>query len=66
MRLLLELTIAAAIVALAWEKSLKDRASELPWFGDKPAPVAKMPDRPSSSALQPRPIISPAATASGD
>jgi len=35
MRLLLEIIVIAALIALAWEKSFKERASELPWFRDK-------------------------------
>jgi hypothetical protein len=34
-RTLLELIIAVAIVAFAWEKSLKERADDLPWISDK-------------------------------
>ena len=40
MRFFLEIILAAALIALAWEKSLKERASELPWVSDgfkKPA-----------------------------
>jgi hypothetical protein len=34
MRLILEILLAAALIALAWEKSLKERASDLPWVSD--------------------------------
>jgi hypothetical protein len=59
MRVLIEIVLAAAIVALAWEKPLKERTNELPWFGDKAATsqestkVAKKP--------QPPPAVTPAA-----
>ena len=44
MRIVLELVIAAAIIALAWEKSLHERASDLPWIGDKITPAARTPE----------------------
>jgi hypothetical protein len=35
MRTLLQVIITAALLALGWEKSFKERASELPFVGDK-------------------------------
>jgi hypothetical protein len=61
MRTLLEIILAAAIIALAWEKSLEERARDIPWLGDKISPVVKSPDNPRSSTLNPRPINTPAA-----
>ena len=61
MRLLIEIVLAAALIALAWEKSLKDRASEIPWIGDKIVPVVET-QRPRS---QIRPAVTPAPTVSG-
>jgi len=58
MRLVLEILVAAALIALAWEKSLSERANELPWLGDKVAPTTKTPDRS-------RHVVTPAPTASG-
>jgi hypothetical protein len=55
MRLLLELVIAAAIIALAWEKSLSERVSELPWFTHK---VSKTESHSQSSTLDSRPAPS--------
>ena len=69
MRLLLEIILAAALIALAWEKSLKERASDLPWIGDKIAPVVNAPAQAQQSQhprVQPRPIVTPAPTASGN
>jgi len=65
MRLLLEIILAVAIIAIAWEKPLSDRASELPWMGDKVTPVAKTPQRPRSSTPSPRSVVTPAPTVSG-
>ena len=60
MRLLLEIIIVAAIIALAWEKSLKERASEIPVLGDKIGPTLK------KSAKRPhRPGATPAPSVSG-
>jgi hypothetical protein len=58
MRLILDLIIAAAIIALGWEKPLKERISELPWLGDKTAPTESHP-RPSSLNPHPVPTASP-------
>jgi hypothetical protein len=58
MRLLLEIIIAAALIALAWEKSWKERVSEAPWLGDK---LTTTQNHPRSSTLNPRPT----ATVSG-
>ena len=68
MRVLIEILVAAALIALVWEKSLKERASELPWVGDKIAPALKTAAQPQPKPqprLQPRPIVTPAPTASG-
>jgi hypothetical protein len=60
-RILIEIVAAAALIALGWEKSFSERASELPWISDKIAPVVKAPDHPRSSTLHPRPVSTPAA-----
>jgi hypothetical protein len=59
MRLVLEIILAAALIALAWEKSLKERASEISWV-DKMAPALK-----KSVQRQHRPAATPAPTVSG-
>jgi hypothetical protein len=51
-RTLLELIIAVAIIAFAWEKSLKERADDLAWFSDKPSSTQ---NHPRSSIVNPRP-----------
>jgi hypothetical protein len=51
-RTLLELIIAVAIIALAWEKSLKERTDDLPWVSDKPSSTQ---NHPRSSIVNPRP-----------
>jgi hypothetical protein len=60
-RILIEIVIAATLIVLGWEKSFRERASEIPWIGDKIAPVVKTPDHPRSSTLNPRPAPTPAA-----
>jgi hypothetical protein len=60
-RLFIEIILAAAIVALAWEKPLQERTRDIPWLGDQIAPVVKAPDHPRSSTLNPRPTPTPAA-----
>jgi hypothetical protein len=68
MRLLLEIILAAALIALAGDKSLKERVSEAQWIGDKIAPVVKTPAQPQQAQhprLQTRSIITPAPTVSG-
>jgi hypothetical protein len=48
MRFVVEIILVAALIVVAWEKSLKDRAREIPWPGQliasekpmKPAPTA--------------------------
>jgi hypothetical protein len=50
MRLFLDIIVAVLLIAVAWEKSFKERASELPWLRQfivsekqttiKPAPTA--------------------------
>lgn len=65
MRILIEIVVVAALIALGWEKSFSERASELPWISDKIAPVVKAPDHPRSSTLNPRPIMTPVPTVSG-
>lgn len=57
MRLVLEIIVAGLLIALAWEKSLKERASEIPWIGDKIGPM--------STHTKRRPFVTPAPTASG-
>jgi|GEM_PF-3033269 len=61
MRLLLEIILAAGLIALAWEKSLEERARDIPWLGDKVLPVAKTPVDRRSSTLNPGPVSTPAA-----
>ena len=51
MRTLLDIAIAVLLIALGWEKSFQQRASELPWVGDKTAAVQK-------TAVAPRPAPS--------
>src|SRR5947208_671738 len=46
MRSLIEIILVAALIALAWEKSLKERVNQLPWLTQ---------DHPRSSTLNPRP-----------
>ena len=70
MRLLIEIVVAAALIALGWEKSFGERASELPWIGDKISPVVKTPasvppQQSQHPRVQPRPIMTPAPTVSG-
>lgn len=56
MRLLIEIVLAAAIIALAWEKSLEEHARQIPWLGDKiaasqkPTKVTKTPPAPTPAA----------------
>lgn len=52
LRTLIEIVVAGLLIALAWEKPFKERVSELPWIGDKIAPVS---NHPQSSTLHPRP-----------
>src|SRR6476469_8177285 len=52
MRTVLELLVAAAIIAVGWEKSLKDRAHDLSWFSDK---VAAQQNHSQTSIVHPRP-----------
>ena len=61
MRTLLEIILAAALIALAWEKSLEERARDIPWLGEKMSAVVKSPDHPRSSTLNSRPVSTPAA-----
>jgi hypothetical protein len=55
MRLLIEIILAAALIGLAWEKSLHERARQIPWLGDKlaasenPTKVVKNPQPPAST-----------------
>jgi len=62
MRTLLEIVVAGLLIAIGWDKSFKDRASEFPWLGDKIVPAAKAPVHPQSSTVHPRP--SPSASGS--
>jgi len=57
MRVLLELILAAAILALASEKPLKEQVNHLPWMTDKTAPAAKMPVPAPHPLLQPQPMV---------
>ena len=55
MRLLIELVLSAALIALAWQKSFKERAAELPGVGhylaaQPPKPSAKTPVAPATTA----------------
>ena len=59
MRLLLEIIIAAALLAMAWQKSFKEWASEIPGVGphltapaDAPSTKSSVP--PKTSATQPK------------
>ncbi len=66
MRLLLEIIVIGALIALSWEKSFKERAGELPWFRDKA--TAKTSARsPQTQHPQTRlqPFVTPAPTISG-
>ena len=68
MRLLLEIMAVAALIALSWEKSFKERASEIPWFRDKVTTNSKPSTRsPQSQHPQTRlqPYVTPAPTTSG-
>jgi hypothetical protein len=66
MRLLLEIIVVAALLALSWEKSFKQRVSEVPWLGDKIAPIAKAPAQSQQHPkVQPHSIVTPAPTTSG-
>jgi hypothetical protein len=65
MRLLFEIIFAAAVIALAWEKPLSERAGEIPWIGSKIAPGTKASSPSQPSRSQSRSIATPATTASG-
>lgn len=56
LRTLLEIIVAGLLIAAAWNKPFKERVSDLPWIGDKIAPVS---NHPQSSTLHPRPSPSP-------
>jgi hypothetical protein len=56
MRLLVELVVAAALVALAWQKSFKEWTRELPGVGSHPTAAAQTP--------QTKPPVAPATVAS--
>jgi hypothetical protein len=66
-RLLVDLIIAAAILALAWEKPLKERVNHLPWMADKTAPAAKVPVPTThpQSIVAPTPAVHPTSTVAG-
>lgn len=58
MRLLLEIVIAAALIALSWNKSFKEWASEAPVIGQHfsapaQAPQTKSPVAPATSVTPP-------------
>jgi len=59
MRTLLEIIVVALLIALAWEKSFKDRLTEVPWIGDKISASGK----PTRSAKRAHPL--PSASPSG-
>ncbi|MEY2561467.1 MAG: hypothetical protein QOG51_1882 [Verrucomicrobiota bacterium] len=59
MRLLLEIILAAALLALAWQKSFKEWVSEIPVVGQHftapaQAPQTKTPVAPVTSAASPK------------
>jgi hypothetical protein len=59
MRTLFEIVLAAALIALAWEKSLEERARDIPWLGDKIAVSEK--STKTTKAPQSPPVSTPAA-----
>jgi hypothetical protein len=56
MRLLVDLIIAAAIIALGWEKSLRDRARDVPWLAQL---IASDTPTKTKAVLTPGPTVSP-------
>ena len=61
MRLLIEIVVIGALIALAWQKSFKEWASEAPVIGQHftaptpaPPPKAKVPSPPATAATTPQ------------
>ncbi|MCA1600123.1 MAG: hypothetical protein LC776_00285 [Acidobacteria bacterium] len=52
MRTLLEIVVVALLIAIAWEKSVKERISGLPWLGQK---ITGTESHSPSSTRHPRP-----------
>jgi hypothetical protein len=68
MRLIIEIILVAALIAFAWDKSLKERAAEIPWLRDKVSTNSKTSARsPETQHPQTRlqPFVTPAPTTSG-
>ena len=63
MRLLLELVIAAALIALVWNKSIKEWASEVPGIGPRLTAAAQPPQR--KTAAPPATVAASPKTFSG-
>ena len=61
MRLAIEIILAAALIAFAWEKSLKEKLSEVPWFKDKITASEK--STKVAPTTRPPPVPSPTAAA---
>jgi hypothetical protein len=61
MRLLLELIVGVALLALAWQKSFKEWASDIPGLGPHLTQPAQSPQR--KDATTPAPATSAAPTA---
>jgi hypothetical protein len=59
MRLLVELVLVAALIALAWEKSLEERARDIPWLADK-IPASEKSTK-VTKGPKPKPASTPAA-----
>ena len=62
-RLLVEIILAAVLIALAWDKPWKDRLRETPVIGDKLVAAAKPSATPVRAVA--RPVLVPAPTPSG-
>lgn len=61
MRLILEVVVVAALVAFAWDKSYRERVSQVPLVGEHLAPAAQPPRATRVAARnqpQPSPTIS--------
>ena len=61
MRLIIEIILVAALIAFAWEKSLKERAAEIPWLRDK---ISTDAEAPSKNRARLQPFVTPAPTTS--
>jgi hypothetical protein len=57
MRFVIELVLIAAFVAFAWEKSLKERVSKIPWIANKISETQSHPQS-STSNSHPTPTVS--------